>query len=115
MIYSFIVALGVLLFSSTLVASEHITKPEKELVLATILTSLPAHCVPTKEVEKVFTVDQLVFTGLIDQSNIFKIFINKDGAWSSMLQSVSGLSCVYFSGIPGIIKLPKPKVKEDGT
>ena len=90
-------------------------KEDTGLILATMLTALPAHCAPTKEVEKVFTVDQLVFTGLIDQSNIFKIFINKDGAWSSMLQSVSGLSCVYFSGIPGIIKLPKPKVKEDGT
>ena len=88
-------------------------KEDTGLILATMLTALPAHCAPTKEVEKVFTVDQLVFTGLIDKSNIFKIFINKDGAWSSMLQSVSGLSCVYFSGIPGIIKLPK--AKEDGT
>ena len=88
-------------------------KEDTGLILATMLTALPAHCAPTKEVEKVFTVDQLVFTGLIDKSNIFKIFINKDGAWSSMLQSVSGLSCVYFSGIPGVIKLPK--VKEDGT
>ena len=113
MIYSFIIALGVLLFSFN--ASAQDTKKDTGLILATMLTALPAHCAPTKEVEKVFTVDQLVFTGLIDQSNIFKIFINKDGAWSSMLQSVSGLSCVYFSGIPGIIKLPKPKVKEDGT
>ena len=86
---------------------------EKELILATMLTALPAHCAPTKDVEKVFTKEQLVFTGLVDQSNIFKIFVNKEGAWTSMLQSVSGLSCVYFSGIPGIIKLPK--VKEDGT
>ena len=88
---------------------------QKELILATMLTALPAHCAPTKDVEKVFTKEQLVFTGLVDQSNIFKIFVNKEGAWTSMLQSVSGLSCVYFSGIPGIIKLPKPKVKEDGT
>ena len=110
MIYSFIVALGVLLFSFTVQAQQ---KEDTGLILATMLTALPAHCAPTKEVEKVFTVDQLVFTGLIDKSNIFKIFINKDGAWSSMLQSVSGLSCVYFSGIPGVIKLPK--AKEDGT
>ena len=110
MIYSFIVALGVLLFSFTAHAQQ---KEDTGLILATMLTALPAHCAPTKEVEKVFTVDQLVFTGLIDKSNIFKIFINKEGAWSSMLQSVSGLSCVYFSGIPGIIKLPK--AKEDGT
>ena len=64
---------------------------EKELILATMLTALPAHCAPTKDVEKVFTKEQLVFTGLVDQSNIFKIFVNKEGAWTSMLQSVSGL------------------------
>jgi hypothetical protein len=98
-------------FSTTVLAQD--TKKDTSLSLATILITIPAHCAPTKEVEKVFTVDQVVFTGLIDESNIFKIFINKDGAWSSLLQSVSGISCVHFSGIPGIIELPK--VKEDGT
>ena len=86
---------------------------EKELVLATILTSLPAHCAPTKEMGKVFTEEQLVFTGLVDQANVFKIFINKNGAWSSMLQNVAGITCVYFSGVPGMLKVPK--VKESGT
>ena len=99
-----------LLFSFTAQAQQ---KEDTGLILATMLTALPAHCAPTKDVEKVFTTEQLVFTGLVDQSNIFKIFVNKEGAWTSMLQSVSGLSCVYFSGIPGIIKLPK--AKEDGT
>ena len=88
-------------------------KEDTGLILATILTTIPAHCAPTNHVEKVFTKDQLVFTGLVDKSNVFKIYINKSGAWTSMLQSVSGISCVHFSGIPGIIKLPK--VKEDGT
>jgi len=107
-IFTFLLAM---FFSITALAQD--TKKDTDLILATMLTALPAHCAPTKEVEKVFTTDQLVFTGLVDQSNIFKIFVNKEGAWTSMLQSVSGLSCVYFSGIPGIIKLPK--VKEDGT
>lgn len=110
MIYSFIVALGVLLFSFVVHAQQ---KQDTGLILATILTTIPAHCAPTKHVEKVFTKDQLIFTGLVDKSNVFKIYINKSGAWTSMLQSVSGISCVHFSGIPGIIKLPK--VKEDGT
>jgi len=86
---------------------------EKELVLATIVTSLPAHCAPTKEMGNVFKEDQLVFTGLVDQANVFKLFINKNGAWSSMLQNVAGITCVYFSGVPGMLKLPK--VKESGT
>ena len=96
-----------LLFSFTVHAQE------KELVLATILTSLPAHCAPTKEMGKVFTEEQLVFTGLVDQANVFKIFINNNGAWSSMLQNVAGITCVYFSGVPGMLKVPK--VKEHGT
>jgi len=86
---------------------------EKDLVLATIVTSLPAHCAPTKEMGKVFTEEQLVFTGLVDQANVFKIFINKNGAWSSMLQNVAGISCVYFSGMPGMLKVPE--VKSSGT
>jgi hypothetical protein len=98
-------------FSTTVLAQD--IKEDTGLILATMLTALPAHCAPTKEIEKVFTVDQVIFTGLIDESNIFKIFVNKNGAWSSLLQSVSGISCIHFSGIPGIIKLPK--VKEDGT
>lgn len=86
---------------------------EKELVLATIMTTLPAHCAPTKEMGKVFTEEQLVFTGLVDRANVFKIFINKNGAWSSMLQNVAGISCVYFSGVPGMLKVPE--VKSSGT
>ena len=86
---------------------------EKELTLATIMTTLPAHCAPTKEMGKVFTEEQLVFTGLVDRANVFKIFINKNGAWSSMLQNIAGISCVYFSGVPGMLKVPK--VKSSGT
>jgi hypothetical protein len=86
---------------------------EINLTLATMMTSLPAHCAPSVDMEKVFTKDQVVFTGFVDNSNIFQIFINKDGAWTSMLQNVSGISCIYFSGIPGILKSPQDK--KDGT
>ena len=80
-----------------------------------MLTAIPAHCAPTKEIQKVFKTHQLIFTGLVDKANVFKIFLNKNGAWSSMLENVSGISCVHFSGVPAMLTYPKPKVKEDGT
>ena len=85
---------------------------KSELVLGTIMTSLRGHCAPTKEMLKVFKNEQIVFTGVIDQSNIFKVYLKKDGIWTSMLSNVSGVSCIYFSGMPGILS-SKKKIKED--
>ena len=65
------------------------------------MTTLPAHCATTKEMVKVFKNDQIVFTGIVDQSNVFKIYLKKEGIWTSMLDNVSGISCIYFSGMPG--------------
>lgn len=82
-----------------------------ELVLGTIMTTLPAHCATTKEMVKVFKNDQIVFTGIIDQSNIFKVYLKSEGIWTSMLSNVSGISCIYFSGIPGILGSNKKNTK----
>ena len=114
MIYSFIVALGVLLFSFN-VSAQGTVERKGEIIVTTMLTAIPAHCAPTKEIQKVFKTHQLIFTGLVDKANVFKIFLNKNGAWSSMLENVSGISCVHFSGVPAMLTYPKPKVKEDGT
>jgi hypothetical protein len=94
-------------FSGTLFAQEK--KPE--LILGTIMTSLPAHCATTKEMVKVFKNDQIVFTGIVDQSNVFKIYLKNDGIWTSMLDNVSGISCIYFSGMPGMLDSPKSSKK----
>ena len=85
---------------------------KSELVLGTIMTSLRGHCAPTKEMLKVFKNEQIVFTGVVDQGNIFKVYLKEDGIWTSMLSNVSGVSCIYFSGMPGILS-PKKKIKED--
>jgi len=77
------------------------------LTMGTMLISTPIHCAPTIEIKKVFLKEDLVFTGFIDKNNVFKVFVNKDKAWSSMLVNSAGLSCVYFSGIPGILKTIK--------
>ena len=85
---------------------------KSELVLGTIMTSLRGHCAPSTEMIKVFKNEQIVFTGVIDQSNIFKVYLKEDGIWTSMLSNVSGVSCIYFSGMPGILS-SKKTIKED--
>tara|TARA_R100001163_G_C5014662_1_gene159426 strand:- start:515 stop:862 length:348 start_codon:yes stop_codon:yes gene_type:complete len=85
---------------------------KSELVLGTIMTTLPAHCATTKEMVKVFKNDQVVFTGIVDQGNIFKIYLKPEGIWTSMLSNVSGISCIYFSGMPGILS-SKKAIKKD--
>ena len=87
-------------------------KQESELVLGTIMTTHRAHCAPSKEMTKVFKNEQIVFTGIVDQGNIFKVYLKKDGIWTSMLTNVSGVSCIYFSGMPGILN-SKKAVKKD--
>ena len=85
---------------------------KSELVLGTIMTSLRGHCAPSVEMLKVFKNEQIVFTGVIDPSNIFKVYLKEDGIWTSMLTNISGVSCIYFSGMPGILS-PNKVVKED--
>jgi len=90
----------------------HAQAVKSELVLGTIMTTLRGHCAPTREMLKVFKDEQIVFTGVVDQGNIFKVYLKKDGNWTSMLDNVSGVSCIYFSGMPGILS-SKKGIKED--
>ena len=87
---------------------------KSELVLGTIMTSLRGHCAPSVEMLKVFKNEQIVFTGVIDPSNIFKVYLKKDGIWTSMLTNISGVSCIYFSGMPGILSPNKAIKKNTG-
>ena len=87
---------------------------KSELVLGTIMTSLRGHCAPSVEMLKVFKNEQIVFTGVIDQSNIFKVYLKEDGIWTSMLTNISGVSCIYFSGMPGILSPNKVIKKNTG-
>tara|TARA_B100000749_G_scaffold232104_1_gene188939 strand:+ start:143 stop:493 length:351 start_codon:yes stop_codon:yes gene_type:complete len=105
-----ILIINVLLFFISGVAYSQ--EQKSELVLGTIMTTHRAHCAPSKEMLKVFKNEQIVFTGVVDQGNIFKVYLKKDGIWTSMLTNVSGVSCIYFSGMPGILS-PNKAVKED--
>jgi len=92
--------------------SAYAQEVKSELVLGTMMTTLPAHCAPSVEMSKVFKNEQIVFTGVVDQSNIFKVYLKEDGIWTSMLTNISGVSCIYFSGMPGILS-PKKTIKKD--
>ena len=105
-----ILIINVLLFFISGVVYAQAVK--SELTLGTIMTSLRGHCAPTIEMVKVFKNEQIVFTGVVDQGNIFKVYLKKDGIWTSMLTNMSGVSCIYFSGMPGILSSNKV-VKED--
>ena len=87
---------------------------KSELVLGTIMTTHRAHCAPSKDMLKVFKNEQIVFTGVVDQSNIFKVYLKEDGIWTSMLTNISGVSCIYFSGMPGILSPNKAIKKNTG-
>jgi hypothetical protein len=108
-----IISILLVMVFSTIALAQGTVEKKGEIIVTTMITALPAHCAPTKEIQKVFTAHQLIFTGLVDKANVFKIFLNKNGAWSSMLENVSGISCVHFSGVPAM--LTYPKVKENGT
>ena len=103
---------SVLLFF--LSGSAYAQAQKSELVLGTIMTSLRGHCAPSVEMLKVFKNEQIVFTGVIDPSNIFKVYLKEDGIWTSMLSNVSGVSCIYFSGMPGILSPNKAIKKNTG-
>ena len=98
-----------LFFISGVVYSQ---EQKSELVLGTILTTHRGHCAPSKEMGKVFKDEQIVFTGVVNPCNIFKVYLKKDGIWTSMLTNVSGVSCIYFSGMPGILN-PNKAIKKD--
>jgi len=91
------------------------------LILSTMMVTTPVHCAPTDKAEKVFKKKDLAFTGLIDKHNVFKIYIKEEGLWTSMLQNSGGLSCIYFSGMPGLLtktgaeKLEKSILKKEVT
>jgi hypothetical protein len=110
----FIISIFLVACFSTTAQAGHETE-EPSLTMGTMLTALPIHCAPTPRMETVFKKEQVVFTGLVDQANVFKIYINKEGIWSGMLESVAGISCVFFSGGAAVLKTPEKESHKKPT
>ena len=96
-----------LLLFPFLANAEHEKKPEHLTLFATMLSTTAVQCAPSDNSKNIFKPEQIVFTGFIDQNNIFKVYLTEDNIWSGMLENSAGLSCIYFTGTPGIVKKPK--------
>ena len=96
-----------LLLFPFLANAEHEKKSEYPTLFATMLTTTAVQCAPSDKSKNVFKPEQIVFTGFIDEGNIFKVYITKENVWAGMLENSAGLSCIYFTGTPGMVKKPK--------
>ena len=61
-------------------------------------------CASSKEMKKIFSDKDIVFTGMISQSNIVKVFINEVNSFVIIMENAAGLACIYFTGGLGVLK-----------
>ena len=71
-------------------------------------TVVPVSCSDTKNMDKVFKEEQLIFTGLVDKLNVLKVFLSNDSGYVVMVENAGGLFCIYFNGSLGM-KINKSK------
>ena len=73
----------------------------------------PVSCASAKVMAKVFKNKDLVFTGIVSQSNIVKVYMNEENAFIVMMENVAGLACIYFTGGVGILKEKAKKTRSE--
>ena len=93
-----------ILISFPVLAEDPLVEKKVELPLTQFNMVTPVSCGPTKEMTRVFKRDQVVFTGLLENHNLIEVFINDEKGFAIIMKNAAGLSCLYFSGIPGILK-----------
>ncbi len=64
----------------------------------------PITCGSSEQASKIFKKEQLVFIGLMPNQNVVKVFINKEKGFAILMENVAELSCIYFSGMPGLLQ-----------
>jgi|TARA_R110000787_G_scaffold121910_2_gene232797 hypothetical protein len=104
--YIKVILLFILVFSFPVSAKEK----NADITEFNIVTSVS--CGMAKDLSKVFIVKDLIFTGLINTSSIVKIYLTEDKAFAIIMENSIGMSCLYFTGIPGILIDKKNKTKE---
>jgi len=82
-------------------ASSQEKEIELEVTQFNVVTSVL--CGVTKKFHKVFSEKILKFTGFIDEAHVVKLFVNKDHAYSIIVENSGGLSCIQFGGMPGML------------
>ena len=106
-----------ILISFPVLAEDPLLKEEKvELSLTQFNLVVPASCGPTEDFKAVFKKDQIVFTGLMQNNNLIEVYLNDREGFAIIMKNAAGLSCLYFSGIPGIAKekVKKTRSKMNG-
>ena len=65
-------------------------------------TVVPVSCSDTKNMNKVFKEEQLIFTGLVDKLNVIKVFLSDTSGYAVIIEHACALSCIYFNGSLGM-------------
>ena len=106
-----------ILISFPVLAEDPLVEKETvELSLTQFNLVLPASCGPTEDFYTVFKKDQFVFNGLMQYNNLIEVYLNDREGFAIIMKNAAGLSCLYFSGIPGITKekVKKTRSKMNG-
>ena len=87
-----------LIFTSIVKAKE---KPRLDMLIQEVVTT--TYCAATENVNKTFEPKQSIFQGILDEVNVLNIYLNKEDAFTVIVHSASGISCIYFAGGMGMI------------
>ncbi len=61
-------------------------------------TVVPVSCSDTKNMNKVFKEEQLIFTGLVDKLNVLKVFLSIDSGYVVTVETAGGVCGRCWSG-----------------
>ena len=87
-----------LIFTAVVSAKE---RPRLDMLIQEVVTT--TYCAATENVNKTFEPKQSIFQGILDEVNVLNIYLNKEDAFTVIVHSASGISCIYFAGGMGMI------------
>lgn len=64
----------------------------------------PVICTSTKVLKPTLELDTKIFTGMLNESAIMEMYLDKDQSFVLIVHSVSDLSCIYFMGTMGTLE-----------
>ena len=88
-----------------LISFPALSEEEKPKVPLTELNIVhPITCGGEKQINKIFKQKQLIFIGLMNNQNVIKIYLNDKQGFAILMENIAELSCIYFTGIPGLLQ-----------
>jgi hypothetical protein len=95
-----ILSLALMILPFSVLSAEE--KAEVQVTQFNIVSTV--FCGGSEQFYKVFPKDTLKFTGYIDNQNIVKLFLNGEAGYTIMVENIGGMTCIHFSGAPGVLK-----------